>query len=43
MIDIGGVKLEKISIISFILFVYMFLIFKIKHLLKNKAKDIKRK
>ena len=43
MIDFGGVKLEKVSVISFILILYMFFIFKIKNLLKDKAKNTKRK
>ena len=43
MIDFGGVKLEKVSVILFILILYMFFIFKIKNLLKDKVKNTKKK
>lgn len=42
MINFGGVKLEKISTISLILILYMYFIFKIKNLLKDKAKNKKK-
>ena len=43
MIDIRGVNLEKIILISFILIIYMFLIIKIKNLLKSKVNNIKKR